>query len=234
VGDNCLIYTLGLALLLAGVLEFYDGRNEVVIGLLGAVTLLFTIAYWVLVERIVMHFRNLQPRFCSIYDPAFWCHERVWKVPAVAYIQVINGTPFKNLLWRLLGVRIGRRVFDDGAALTERTLVTIGDGCTLNASSKIRCHSQGGPHLQVRPRHDSYRVHARGRHFVRYGTTIGDGAVLATDSFLMKGEEVPQNAVWRGNPAPQIRDVRSGSASGLTSRMRLRDVLWAPESGVRR
>jgi hypothetical protein len=30
---------------------------------------------------------------------------------------------------------------------------------------------------------------------------MGDGAGLAPDSFLMKGEEVPPQARWAGNPA---------------------------------
>ena len=37
--------------------------------------------------------------------------------------------------------------------------------------------------------------------YVHYGTTIGDGAVLATDTFLMKGEQVPPGEHWAGNPA---------------------------------
>ena len=35
--------------------------------------------------------------------------------------------------------------------------------------------------------------------------SIGDGAVLASDSFLMKGEEVPPKALWGGNPAKKMR-----------------------------
>ena len=35
--------------------------------------------------------------------------------------------------------------------------------------------------------------------------TIGDGAVLAPDSFLMKGEEVPADERWGGNPASEMR-----------------------------
>ena len=72
-------------------------------------------------------FRRLQPKYCSIYDPYFWRHERLWKVPGEAYLHMFDGTPFKNLIWRGLGVRIGKRVFDDGCYLTERTLTTIGD-----------------------------------------------------------------------------------------------------------
>ncbi len=36
---------------------------------------------------------------------------------------------------------------------------------------------------------------------VHYGVTMGEGAVLAADSFLMKGEEVPAHAHCCGNPA---------------------------------
>ena len=39
---------------------------------------------------------------------------------------------------------------------------------------------------------------------VHYGVTMGDGAVLAPDSFLMKGEEVPPHARWGGNPAREM------------------------------
>ena len=40
---------------------------------------------------------------------------------------------------------------------------------------------------------------------VHYGVTIGDGAVLAPDSFLMKCEQVPAGARWGGNPAGEMR-----------------------------
>ncbi len=52
----------------------------------------FTVGYFILAERVVTGFRGLRPRFCSIYQPAFWEHERYWKVPSVAYIQIFNGT----------------------------------------------------------------------------------------------------------------------------------------------
>jgi acetyltransferase-like isoleucine patch superfamily enzyme len=36
--------------------------------------------------------------------------------------------------------------------------------------------------------------------------TMGDRAVLAADSFLMKGEEMPPLALWGGNPAKKMRE----------------------------
>ena len=55
--------------------------------------------------------------------------------------------------------------------------ITIGTGCTLGTGA-----------------------------FVHYGATMGDDAILDTDSFLMKGEHVPPHARWRGNPAADVPD----------------------------
>ena len=131
-----LITVFGLA-----ALDSYGGYAQMWLAALFVFSILITAVYYVLVERALRAFR-LQPRYCSIYDPYFWRHERLWKVPGEAYLHMFDGTPFKNLIWRGLGVRIGRRVFDDGCYLTERTLTTIGDDCTLNANTKIQCHSQ--------------------------------------------------------------------------------------------
>jgi non-ribosomal peptide synthetase-like protein len=165
--------------------------------------LLFTIVYFVLVDRAVTGFRALRPKFCSIYQPAFWRHERYWKIPAVAYIPIFNGTPFKGVIWRLLGVRIGRRVFDDGCSIIERSLASVGSYSTLAAGSIIQCHS-----LEDGAFKSDYTVIGAGcsigsAGFVHYGVTMGEGSALDADSFLMKGEDMPPGARWGGNPATE-------------------------------
>jgi len=124
---------------------------------------------------------------------------------AATYLGMFNGTPMKNLLWRALGVRIGHKVFDDGCAMPEKSLVSIGSGAVLNAGSVVQAHSLEdglfksdrvtiGPAATIGP-----------RAFVHYGTTVHEGAVLDADSFLMKGEEVGRCERWRGNPAAAHR-----------------------------
>ena len=172
--------------------------------------LAFTIAYFALVERAVTGFRGLRPQYCSIYQPAYWAHERFWKVPATAYIQMFSGTPYKNLIWRLLGVQIGRRVFDDGCYIVERTLTRIGSHCTLNAASAVQGHSlEDGTfksgHITI-----GNRCTLGTGAFVHYDVTIGDDAILDTDSFLMKGEHISPHAWWRGNPAASMPDHDNG------------------------
>jgi non-ribosomal peptide synthetase-like protein len=167
----------------------------------------FSVCYFVLIERITTGFRALQPQFCSIYDPYFWRHERYWKVPSLAFLRSFNGTPFKSVILRLLGVRVGHRVFDDGCHISERTLVTIGDDCTLNDKCTLQSHSlEDGTfksdHITL-GKGATIGVNA----FVHYGVAIGDGAVLGADSFLMKGEQVPSYARWQGNPAREMREM---------------------------
>ena len=167
-------------------------------------TLIVRTGYGVLVDRASMLFQSLKPQQCSIYDPYFWSHERFWKFLA-PHLAIFDGTPFKSFVWRLLGVRIGKRVFDDGCDIVEKTLVSIGDGCTLGSGSIIQGHSQEDGGFKS----DYIKIGAGCtlgvNAFVHYGVTMEDGAQLATDAFLMKGTKVPQHTRWGGNPASQTR-----------------------------
>ncbi|MFG2827019.1 Pls/PosA family non-ribosomal peptide synthetase [Streptomyces sp. NPDC048434] len=199
------IYFFLVTLLVSVAADLYAVFGAAAIALANVLVVLFSAVYYVLIERAVTAFHPTGPLFCSIYDRRFWKRERFWKVPSETYLQIFNGTPFKNVIWRLLGVQLGRRVFDDGCYLTERSMVTIGDGCTLNTGSVVQCHSQeDGTFKSDRSTIGSGCTLGVGA-FVHYGVTIGDGAVLAPDSFLMKGEVLPQAARWGGNPARQIR-----------------------------
>jgi len=206
------LYIFGLVLLALAAVNLSNAFGSVAVAADLMLDLVFSAAYFILVERVITSFRPLRPQFCSIYDPYYWWHERLWKVPD-AYLNIFNGTPFKNVIWRLLGVRIGRRVFDDGCYLTERTLTIIGNDCTLNATSKIQCHS-----LEDGTFKSDYTTLGVGctlgvGSFVHYAVTIGDGAVLAADSFLMKGEEIPPHALWEGNPARALNTYQIGSVT---------------------
>jgi non-ribosomal peptide synthetase-like protein len=201
------LFSFGATVLAWAGLDLYGSVGAIAIALAGVLILVLRVLHFVLVERLSTLFRGLEPREVSIYDPYFWWHERFWKLSWQPLI--LDGTPFKNLTWRLQGVRIGKRVFDDGCAIVEKTLVSIGDHCTLSVRSIVQAHSQESGAFK------SDRI-AIGSgctlgiaSLVHYGATMGDGAVLAPDSFLMKGEEVPAHARWAGNPAGHENPVRS-------------------------
>jgi non-ribosomal peptide synthetase-like protein len=179
-----------------------DGHaGTVQITVIALLDVCFTVVYFALVDRAVTGFRRLRPRYCSVYQREFWRHERYWKVPATVYIQLFNGTPAKGLVWRLLGVRIGRRVFDDGCHIVERTLTSVGSDCALNTGTTVQGHSLEDGTFKSGPITIGTACTIGTGAFVHYGVTMGHGAVLETDSFLMKGEHVSPHARWRGNPA---------------------------------
>jgi non-ribosomal peptide synthetase-like protein len=197
-------------------LDLYHLLGALVIVKFAVLALAFSVAYFVLVERAVAGFRALSPQFCSVYESYYWWHERFWKFLMPDLINLFNGTPFKGPIWRLLGVRVGRRLFDNGCGIPEKTLVTIGDDCVLNTGTVIQCHS-----LEDGTFKSDHVVIGAGctlgiKVFVHYGVKVGNGATLDADSFLMKGEEVAPHAQWRGNPAREIRDVSAVSPAGVT------------------
>ena len=119
------------------------------------------------------------------------------------------------MIWRLLGVRIGHRVFDDGCAIPEKTLVTIGDDVVLNAGSVIQCHSlEDGSFKSDRTVIGDGAVIGVGA-FVHYGVTMGEGSVLEADAFLMKGETAQPFTRWQGNPATEVRTVAAAAPAPI-------------------
>jgi non-ribosomal peptide synthetase-like protein len=194
--------------------DLHQALGASAIALALVLSLVLSIFHGALVERLSTRFRPLEPRHCSIYDPQFWSHERFWKL-AVPHglLGIIDGTPFKPLVLRFLGARIGRRVFDDGNACTEKTMTSIGDDSVLNAGSVIQPHSQEDGSFKS----DRIAIGARctvgTAALVHYGVTMGDGATLAPASFLMKGGEVPAGSTWGGNPAAEIQGVQGAAAN---------------------
>ena len=189
---------------LAALELFYDVLAHAVMAALFALSAVVAAVYYALVARCFEALSPPPPAICSIYHPDFWWVERVWKLHPIQFFHIFNGTPFKSVIWRLMGVRIGKRVFDDGVHISEPLLTAVGDECVLNHESKIQCDSQEDGTYKSGPTTLGAGCTVGVGAFVHYGVTMGDGSALAADSFLMKGETVPPCARWAGNPAREM------------------------------
>jgi non-ribosomal peptide synthetase-like protein len=119
-------------------------------------------------------------------------------------MTLLRGTPFSGLVWRALGVRVGRQLLDDGAMIPEKTLTTLGDHATLGELAVIQGHSLEDGLFKsdhIRLGHD---VTLGGRAFVHYGVVAADRVLIDTDTFLMKGEQPAADSRWHGNPARPV------------------------------
>jgi non-ribosomal peptide synthetase-like protein len=170
-----------------------------------ALLVVAAVLFFAFIERASLGFGRLEPKLVSIYERYYWSHERHWKLSDTPIVNLFRGTPFKNLVSRLLGVKIGRKVYDGGCSMTERTLTEIGDYANLNEGSNLQCHS-----LEEGVFKSDYVRIGKGCSlgpgaFVHYGVTMGEHVVLDADSFLMKGEAPDPHSGWRGNPARKVR-----------------------------
>jgi non-ribosomal peptide synthetase-like protein len=198
------LHLLGVILIGVAAGSLHPGLGPLAAAAAIVVLLVFSVAFLILIEHAAQGFRAMRPQFRSIYDPVFWRHERFWKLSSGGYLALFNGTPFKNLLWRMLGVRIGHRVFDDGCAIPEKSLLTLGDDCVLNAGSTIQCHSlEDGTFKSDRITIGAGSTIGTGS-FIHYGVTMGEGTVVDADAFLMKGSQPRPGSRWRGNPATEL------------------------------
>ena len=176
------------------------------------VVIALSTAVFILIERASLGFGRLKPEIATVYDPAFWQVERHWKLSDSPLATAFAGTPMRNVISRLLGVTVGRKVFDDGCILSERSLVEIGDGANLNEHAIVQAHSLEEGVFKS----DFVRI---GRDcsvgvgcLVHYGVTMNDSTHLDADAFLMKGEITPAGSRWRGNPAKLVHG--GGVAAG--------------------
>ncbi|GAB3252793.1 Pls/PosA family non-ribosomal peptide synthetase [Arthrobacter pigmenti] len=163
----------------------------------------FIIVFFIVLERAAQGFKAMVPIRCSIYDVRFWRHERFWRF--IGYpLPFFDGTPFKPMFWRLYGVRMGKRVFDDGCVIPEKTLVSIGDDASLNLASVVQCHSMEDGVFKLDAIDIGRGVTLGVGSYLLYDVVMGDSSVLEADSFLMKGSQVPGGARYGGNLAQEI------------------------------
>ena len=204
-----LLFVATLAGAVAVTAHSFSGVLAVAGAMFGLIVL--RVLFGSLVERSVMGFRRLKPQYCSIYDTYFWRHERLWKLLAVG---AYNGTPFKPIIWRILGVKVGKRLYDAGLNMPEKTLVTIGDDCTINEGTHVQGHSMEDGTFKSDYIVIGNRCSLGVDSWVNYGVNMQDGSSLGPDALLMKGEDVPENATYSGNPA---REVMNPAARAILS-----------------
>jgi non-ribosomal peptide synthetase-like protein len=118
----------------------------------------------------------------------------------------VGGSPLMNLWLRGLGARVGRGVWCESHWLPEADLVHLGDGASVNRGCVVQTHLFHDrimrlDHVVLEP---GATVGPHG--IVLPGATLGAGATVGPASLVMRGEAVPANSRWLGNPIEAWRE----------------------------
>ncbi|MEU2429736.1 Pls/PosA family non-ribosomal peptide synthetase [Streptomyces sp. NPDC007861] len=198
---------VALAVLAFGSFTWLAGRYGYPVALLSGGAVLAAAGLVACVVAIAMKWL-LVGRFRAVEHPLWssfvWRNEladtfvEVLAVPWL--VGAIGGTPLMNLWLRGLGARIGRGAWCETYWLPEADLVTVGGGASVNRGCVVQTHLFHDRIMRM----DNVLLGAGatlGPHGIALpGAVIGDRAAVGPASLVMRGESVPADTRWLGNP----------------------------------
>lgn len=179
---------LSLTLLLSGVLTMLTGAVAAGLAI---------VAKWVFVGKIRVGTHPLWSSFIWRNEVAD-CFVEV--IAAPWFTRNSAGTP--ALIWylRLMGARIGKGVWCESYWLPEADLVELDDTSTINRGCVVQTHLFHDRVMAIDGVNVSAGATLGPNSVILPAAAIGTGATVGPASLVMRGEYVPDNAYFTGNP----------------------------------
>jgi non-ribosomal peptide synthetase-like protein len=117
---------------------------------------------------------------------------------------MLRGTPFINWYFRLMGCKIGERVYTDTTDMTEFDTIRIGNDAALNAECGLQTHLFEDRVMKISTVTIGSRCSVGTEAIVLYDTVMEPDSSLGNLSMLMKGESLPAASAWVGSPAQAV------------------------------
>jgi non-ribosomal peptide synthetase-like protein len=143
---------------------------------------------------------NVQP----LWSPFVWKTELLtglYETICVPILLLFRGTPFIAWFLRLLGCKIGKRVYIGTTFISEFDLVKIEDEAAINFNSTMQTHLFEDRVMKMSHLIIGKSCTVGNEAIVLYDTVMEEGSKLGNLSLLMKGETLPAWTSWEGNPA---------------------------------
>ncbi|WP_448856189.1 Pls/PosA family non-ribosomal peptide synthetase [Corynebacterium camporealensis] len=202
------------AMLMAGVLASYYylaanvgiaaawALSGIILMLAGAIGMGITVAVkWLCVG-------THKPGDHPLWSSFVWLNELqdtfVEVVAAPWFFQHTLGSGETNLGLRALGCRIGKGAWVDSYWFPETDLCRVGAGASVGPGTVVQTHLFQDRVMSL----DTVTI-GRGATLASHAvalpaSNIGDGATVAPGSLVMRGDQVPSNSVWQGNPIEPV------------------------------
>ena len=139
---------------------------------------------------------------------------KVWRTEAITSIfealatpyllNNLEGTPFLPFLFRLMGVKVGKRVWMNTADITEFDMVTLRDDCAFNTYSGPQTHLFEDRVMKIGKVDIGERASIGAGSVVLYNTKIENNCKVGPLSLVMKGEHLLNNTNWFGIPIERL------------------------------
>jgi non-ribosomal peptide synthetase-like protein len=190
--DVLLIESLSIVVLLAPFLLFS--------------LMLFTPLITVAFKKLLIG--KYKPGNKPLWSVFVWKNELVNSLcESMVYPLLVNlflGTPYAPFFFRMMGCKIGKKVFMETTEITEFDLVHIGDEACLNQLCTIQTHLFEDRVMKMSDLHVGNNCTLGAMAVVLYDSEMKDGSSIDALSLVMKGETIPENSRWAGSPVKYI------------------------------
>ena len=171
--------------------------------------LIFGLAYLVLVVLVkwlvLGRVRDGEHAFVSAYAIRWAFVGSLVNLAKVVILQHLLGMPILATFYRVMGMRVGRRVVFNTCNVFDFDLIEIGDDSFLGGDAVVIGHAGERGRLKLRPVRIGRGCTVGQSSVVFPGATMEDRSVLGALSLLPKGKRLPAGTVWGGNPLQELR-----------------------------
>ncbi|ORX89632.1 acetyl-CoA synthetase-like protein [Basidiobolus meristosporus CBS 931.73] len=115
-------------------------------------------------------------------------------------IQNLCGTPLVCAWFRLLGSKIGKRVWMDTLQITEADLIHIEDDVSIGADTILQTHLFEDRIMKMDALFIGCCSNIDAMSVILYSATLEENVSIGSLSLVMKGETLPAHSRWNGIP----------------------------------
>jgi non-ribosomal peptide synthetase-like protein len=192
--DVLLIESFSVVVLLAPFLLFF--------------LMLFTPLITVAFKKLLIG--KYKPGNKPLWSVFVWKNELVNSLcESMVYPLLVNlflGTPYAAFFFRMMGCKIGKRVFMETTEITEFDLVHIGDEACLNQLCTIQTHLFEDRVMKMSDLYIGKNCTLGAMAVVLYDSQMKDNSSIDALSLVMKGETIPENSRWAGSPVKYMHE----------------------------
>ena len=148
----------------------------------------------------------------SLIALRWYVHCTLTLVVRYSFLEFVTPSPFAQLYYRLMGMKIGRNVTINSTAIADPSLIEMADGVTIGGSASVMAHYAQGGYLVIAPVRLGSGATIGLRAIVMGGVEVGEKARVLAGSFVLPNTRIPAGETWAGIPARRV-DLERGEAS---------------------
>ncbi len=165
--------------------------------LMPSLSVLAIIIKWLVIGRI----KPGKYKLWSFYYFRFWFVDKVMAISPVSYFA---GTPIINILYRLLGAKIGKNTYMNVHTVSAFDLLTVGDNVSICTDAHMKGFVIKDGYLHIGSIEIEDDCFIGTRCCLSENTKMEQNSSLEDLTLIPAGATIPANENWQGSPAGKI------------------------------